>query len=91
MTARQIGSARFEIIADGRSVAVIDHKLDTQDEYFIAQTPLKFLLADHIDIRACARILSVSMFLVPYDNPGSTPGQGYIRQDVCLTTAFSGE
>jgi outer membrane lipoprotein-sorting protein len=42
--------ARFEIVADGRSVAVIDRKLDTQDEYFIAQTPLKFLLADHVDI-----------------------------------------
>ena len=36
--------ARFEIVADGRSVAIIDHKLNTQDEYFIAQTPLKFLL-----------------------------------------------
>ena len=28
--------APFEIVADGRSVAVIDHKLNTQDEYFIA-------------------------------------------------------
>jgi outer membrane lipoprotein-sorting protein len=51
--------ARFEIIADGRSVAVIDRKLDTQDEYFIAQTPLKFLLADHIDIGRDTRVLSV--------------------------------
>jgi len=42
--------ARLEIVADGRSVAVRDQKLDTQDLYFIAQTPLKFLLADHIDI-----------------------------------------
>src|SRR5271170_1374738 len=41
--------ARLEIIADGRSIAVIDRKLNTQDEYFITQTPLKFLLADHID------------------------------------------
>jgi outer membrane lipoprotein-sorting protein len=52
--------ARFEIIADGRSVAVIDRKLDTQDEYFIAQTPLKFLLADHIDIGRDTRVLSVA-------------------------------
>ena len=52
--------ARFEIVADGRSVAIIDHKLNTQDEYFIAQTPLKFLLADHIDLAKDTRVLSVA-------------------------------
>ena len=52
--------ARFEIVADGRSVAVIDRKLDTQDEYFIGQTPLKFLLADHIDLARDTRVLSVA-------------------------------
>jgi outer membrane lipoprotein-sorting protein len=52
--------ARFEIVADGRSVAVIDHKLNTQDEYFIAQTPLKFLLSDHIDIAKDTKVLSVA-------------------------------
>jgi outer membrane lipoprotein-sorting protein len=52
--------ARFEIVADGRSVAVIDHKLNTQDEYFIAQTPLKFLLSDHIDIARDTQVLSVA-------------------------------
>ena len=41
---------RLEIIADGRSVAVRDQKLGTQDLYFIGQTPLKFLLSDHIDL-----------------------------------------
>ena len=41
---------RFEIVADGRSVAIVDKKLNTQDEYFIGQTPLKFLLSDHIDM-----------------------------------------
>src|SRR5579863_1092354 len=40
----------MEIVADGRSVAVRDQKLGTQDLYLIAQTPLKFLLADHIDL-----------------------------------------
>jgi outer membrane lipoprotein-sorting protein len=55
-----IQPARFEIVADGRSVAVIDRKLDTQDEYFIGQTPLKFLLADHIDIARDTRVLSVA-------------------------------
>ena len=52
--------ARFEIVADGRSVAVVDHKLNTQDEFFIAQTPLKFLLSDHIDIARDTRVLSVA-------------------------------
>ena len=51
---------RFEVVADGRSLAVIDRKLDTQDEYFIAQTPLKFLLADHIDLARDTRVLSVA-------------------------------
>ena len=52
--------ARFEILADGRSVAIIDRKLNTQDEYFIGQTPLKFLLSDHIDIARDTRVLSVA-------------------------------
>jgi outer membrane lipoprotein-sorting protein len=52
--------ARFEIVADGRSVAIIDQKLNTQDEYFIGQTPLKFLLSDHIDIARDTRVLSVA-------------------------------
>ena len=41
---------KMEIVADGRSVAVRDQKLGTQDLYLIAQTPLKFLLSDHIDL-----------------------------------------
>jgi outer membrane lipoprotein-sorting protein len=42
--------AHLEIVANGRSVAVRDTKLGTQDLYLIAQTPLKFLLADRIDL-----------------------------------------
>ena len=42
--------AKMEIVADGRSVAVRDQKLATQDLYLIGQTPLKFLLSDHIDL-----------------------------------------
>lgn len=42
--------ASLEIVADGTSVAVIDRKLHTQDLYFISQTPLKFLLQDHVDL-----------------------------------------
>jgi outer membrane lipoprotein-sorting protein len=52
--------ARFEVVADGRSVAIIDRKLNTQDEYFIGQTPLKFLLSDHIDIARDTKLLGVA-------------------------------
>ena len=52
--------ATLEVIADGTSVAVIDRKLHTQDLYFIAQTPLKFLLKDHINLGEDARIIDVT-------------------------------
>jgi outer membrane lipoprotein-sorting protein len=60
MSFKYANPARFEIVADGRSVAIIDHKLNTQDEYFIAQTPLKFLLSDHIDLAKDTQVLSVA-------------------------------
>jgi outer membrane lipoprotein-sorting protein len=53
--------ARLEIVADGRSVAVRDQKLDTQDLYFIAQTPLKFLLKDHVDLAKDTTIKRVTI------------------------------
>jgi outer membrane lipoprotein-sorting protein len=52
--------ARLEVVADGRSVAIIDRKLNTQDEYFIGQTLLKFLLSDHIDMARDTRVLGVA-------------------------------
>lgn len=52
--------ATLDVIADGTSVAVIDRKLHTQDLYFIAQTPLKFLLKDHIDLAQDAHIVDVT-------------------------------
>ncbi len=61
MLFRYAPPARLEIVADGRTVAVRDQKLDTQDLYFIAQTPLKFLLADHIDIAKDTRIKRVAI------------------------------
>src|SRR5215470_2934722 len=39
-----------ELIADGSSMVVRDRKLATQDLYPLSQTPLKFLLADRIDL-----------------------------------------
>jgi len=40
----------IELIADGSSVVVRDRKLATQDLYPLSQTPLRFLLADHINL-----------------------------------------
>lgn len=51
--------SRVELVADGRSVAVRDRKLNTQDLYLIRQTPLRFLLADKIDLIEDSKVSSV--------------------------------
>ncbi len=51
--------ATIEVIADGTSVAVRDRRLATQDNYFIGQTPLKFLLKDQIDLRRDVKVTRV--------------------------------
>jgi outer membrane lipoprotein-sorting protein len=51
--------SRVELVADGRSVAVRDRKLNTQDLYLIGQTPLRFLLADRIDLITDSRVTGV--------------------------------
>jgi len=50
----------LEIIADGTSLAIRNRKLNTQDVYFINQTPLKFLLKSNLDLAKDLRILNVS-------------------------------
>ena len=40
----------IELIADGSSVVVRNSKLATQDVYPLSQTPLRFLVADRIDL-----------------------------------------
>ena len=50
----------LEIIADGTSVAIRNRKLNTQDVYFISQTPLKFLLKGNLDLAKDVRLLGVS-------------------------------
>ena len=62
------GKVRFEynapspidIIADGSSVVVRDRKLATQDLYPLSQTPLRYLLADHIDLMRDTNVVSVT-------------------------------
>jgi outer membrane lipoprotein-sorting protein len=61
------GKVRFEydpptpidIVADGKSVVVRDRKLATQDLYPLSQTPLRFLLADRIDLLKDTTVVGV--------------------------------
>jgi outer membrane lipoprotein-sorting protein len=62
------GKVRFEynppspidVVADGQSVIVRDRNLATQDLYPLSQTPLRFLLSDHIDLTRDTNLVSVS-------------------------------
>ena len=62
------GKVRFEyeppspiaIIADGSMLAVRDNKLATQDIYPLSQTPLRYLLADRIDLLKDTKVVSVT-------------------------------
>jgi outer membrane lipoprotein-sorting protein len=51
--------ATMEIVADGQSVVVRDRKLATQDVYPLSQTPLRFLLADHVDLLRDTNLVAV--------------------------------
>ena len=50
----------IDIIADGSSVVVRDRNLATQDLYPLSQTPLRYLLADRIDLLRDTDVVSVS-------------------------------
>jgi outer membrane lipoprotein-sorting protein len=50
----------IDVIADGQSVVVRDRNLATQDLYPLSQTPLRFLLSDHIDLMRDTSLVSVS-------------------------------
>jgi outer membrane lipoprotein-sorting protein len=49
----------IEIVADGQSVIVRDRKLATQDLFPLSQTPLRFLLSDHIDLLKDTNVVAV--------------------------------
>jgi outer membrane lipoprotein-sorting protein len=49
----------IELIADGQSVVVRDRNLATQDVYPLSQTPLRFLLADHVDLMKDTSLVAV--------------------------------
>lgn len=50
----------IDIIADGTQVVVRDRQLATQDLYPLSQTPLRFLLADHIDLLQDTNVVGVT-------------------------------
>ncbi len=53
--------ATMEVVADGAQVAVRDRKLNTQDLYFINQTPLKFLMKEKIDLEKDVTVQDVQI------------------------------
>jgi outer membrane lipoprotein-sorting protein len=61
------GKVRFDydppspisIVADGQTVVVRDTKLATQDVYPLSQTPLRFLLANHVDLLKDTNLVAV--------------------------------
>jgi outer membrane lipoprotein-sorting protein len=50
----------IELVADGNSLVVRDRLLATQDLYPLSQTPLRFLLADRIDLLRETNVTSVA-------------------------------
>ncbi|HEX3938176.1 MAG TPA: outer membrane lipoprotein carrier protein LolA [Xanthobacteraceae bacterium] len=50
----------IDIVSDGSSVVVRDRKLATQDLYPLSQTPLRYLLADRIDLLRDTDVTSVT-------------------------------
>jgi outer membrane lipoprotein-sorting protein len=50
----------IDIIADGSAVVVRDRSLETADVYPLSQTPLRYLLAEHIDLLRDTDVISVS-------------------------------
>jgi outer membrane lipoprotein-sorting protein len=49
----------IEIVADGQSVVVRDRTLATQDVYPLSQTPLRFLLANHVNLLKDTNLVAV--------------------------------
>jgi outer membrane lipoprotein-sorting protein len=49
----------LELIADGKSVAIRDRRLATQDLLLLSQTPLRFLLSDRIDLLKEGNLVNV--------------------------------
>lgn len=53
----------LQLISDGTTVAVRDRKANTQDLYYLAQTPLRVILAEKVDLLKEAKVLAVTQQL----------------------------
>ncbi|MCA1299711.1 outer-membrane lipoprotein carrier protein LolA [Stappia indica] len=53
--------SKVDIVADGKSVSVKDRKMATQDIWPLSETPLRFLLADKINLEKDAQVSGVSV------------------------------
>lgn len=53
--------SKVDIVADGKSVSVKDRKMATQDIWPLSETPLRFLLADKINLEKDAQVYGVSV------------------------------
>jgi outer membrane lipoprotein-sorting protein len=52
------GASNFRVISDGKSVVILNKRLNTSDLYPLSKTPLKLLLDDRIDLSG-SRVRSV--------------------------------
>ena len=70
----------FLVVADGTYVIIHDRRLKTADHIPISATPLRLVLAEHVDILAAAKILDVTeddgfLSLTLEDKNQLVPGQ----------------
>ncbi|ODN70395.1 LolA family protein [Methylobrevis pamukkalensis] len=67
--------AQMDIISDGKTVAIVDKKARNQTLVFLNDTPLRFLLAQNIDLTKEAVVQSVSLaddlLTVVLEDPGT--------------------
>jgi outer membrane lipoprotein-sorting protein len=52
--------SQVDVVADGQNVVVRDRNLSTQDQYPLSQTPLRYLLAEQIDLARDTNLVAVS-------------------------------
>ena len=72
--------SKLDVVADGSSVAVRDGRTRTQDLYPLSATPLRYLLAGHIDLTSQNVVQSINVepdliSLVIGDHSSSVPGK----------------
>ncbi|WP_230532217.1 LolA family protein [Microvirga roseola] len=73
----------LEIVSDGRNVAIRDKSLGTNDVYPVGQTPLKFLLQEHVDLSRDTKVRDVQvardgMVTVRFDDSATLGGTSRI-------------